>query len=119
MRAQFLFVTILGFTVSPLWASTQLECQFTEMHGDAHNMIEVGAVVDSDGNAILTGQSTFNKNITFFSSTNRLNRMNLTITDTDSKVSALNSVRDEKYALVAMNKSGTTEEWYKLNCSQK
>lgn len=83
------------------------------------NVFMINAEIDSSGNAILSGQSTFNKNIEFNSSTNRLNRINVTITDNATKVSALNSVRNEKSVLVALDKGGPSVEMYKLDCVRK
>lgn len=116
--ASFLFVSVLSFSAN-IWAATQLECRFSELHGEHITMMTESKEIDEDGTAILAGQSTINTNIEFHASINRLNRINVTITDNATQVSAINTVRDEKSAMVALDKSNSSSETYRLECGKK
>ena len=121
MRASFLtsflFVSVLFFSTN-LWAATQLECRFSELHGEHITMLTVNKEIDEDGAAILAGQFTINTNIEFHASINRLNRIYVSITDNATQVSAINTVRHEKSAMVALDKSSSSSETYRLECGK-
>lgn len=115
--ASFLFVSILSFSAN-VWAATQLECRFSELHGEHITMVTSSKEIDEDGTAILAGQSTINTNIEFHASINRLNRIYVSITDNATQVSAINTVRDEKSAMVALDKNSSSSETYRLECGK-